>query len=169
MQEKRLTIYKVETSSDIQLVEKLAQEIWREYFIPIIGAAQVDYMLDKFQSVDAISAQIASGGDYYLAQLEGEAVGYTGLVPDRDRKKLMVSKIYIRQSVRGKGIGRSFFDFAVSSCKAGQLDSVWLTVNRYNTRSVAWYQKLGFIVVDEKKKNIGGGFFMDDYIMEKRL
>ena len=31
------------------------------------------------------------------------------------------------------------------------------------------YERRGFNTIDEVKKDIGGGFYMDDYIMEKIL
>ena len=59
-----VTITQVETNDDIYTVATLAQEIWTQHFTPIIGASQVDYMLNKFQSTEAITAQIADGWEY---------------------------------------------------------------------------------------------------------
>ena len=42
----------------LKVIEKLAHDIWNEHYIPIIGKTQVDYMLDKFQNVDAMLLQI---------------------------------------------------------------------------------------------------------------
>ena len=41
-----------------------------------------------------------------------------------------------------------------------------MTVNRNNTGSVAAYEKMGFQKVREQVAEIGGGYVMDDYIME---
>ena len=49
------------------------------------------------------------------------------------------------------------------------LSSLWLTVNRYNTHTISWYKYHGFEIIDEVKKDIGEGFFMDDYIIEKSI
>ncbi|MBT8276505.1 MAG: GNAT family N-acetyltransferase, partial [Bacteroidia bacterium] len=95
----------VSSPGDIAVVERLAQEIWSQHFTPIIGASQVEYMLGKFQSAEAISSQINSGWEYYLAMVDNEAVGYAGLVPDISNKRLMLSKIYIRNTARGTGVG----------------------------------------------------------------
>ena len=43
---------------------------------------------------------------------------------------------------------------------------IQLTVNRFNADSIAVYQKWGFVTLREEKTPIGGGYFMDDYIME---
>ena len=50
----------------VETIEGLADEIWNEHFTRIIGKAQVDYMLDKFQSKEAITEQINNGFLYFL-------------------------------------------------------------------------------------------------------
>ena len=126
-------------------------------------------MLGKFQSAEAVSSQIETGWEYYLASLDGVPVGYTGLVPDIESKRLMLSKIYVRESARGKGVGNSLIDYAEQKCRNEGFETLWLTVNRFNKNPIAWYKQHGFSTVDEVKKDIGRGFFMDDYIMEKRI
>ena len=44
-------IIRVTDQHEIAAVSALAEEIWRQHFIPIIGEAQVKYMLAKFQSM----------------------------------------------------------------------------------------------------------------------
>jgi ribosomal protein S18 acetylase RimI-like enzyme len=41
-----------------------------------------------------------------------------------------------------------------------------LAVNKHNAQAIAAYRKNGFRVADAVVKDIGGGFVMDDYIME---
>ena len=58
----------VTTSDHMSIVESLAREIWTEHYTPIIGKLQVDYMLDRFQSRQAIAQQIREGVLYFLIQ-----------------------------------------------------------------------------------------------------
>lgn len=161
-------IERVLVDGDIECVAALATEIWTQHFTQIIGEGQVEYMLEKFQSSVAIKSQITSGAQYYLANIENESVGYVGLVPDCENNKIMLSKIYVKKLTRGKGVGKAILDFVEGRCVANGISTVWLTVNRLNDGPVAWYKRHGFLVIDEVKNDIGGGFFMDDYIMEKR-
>jgi ribosomal protein S18 acetylase RimI-like enzyme len=46
---------------------------------------------------------------------------------------------------------------------------LWLTVNRHNTGSIAFYQHLGFKVSGTVVQDIGSGFVMDDYKMVKAI
>ena len=154
--------------NDHFVIAKLAQEIWRQHFTAIIGQVQVEYMLGKFQTVDAVAAQIESGSEYYLVKLDGELVAYMGLVPELDRQKMMLSKIYVKNSCHGRGVGRAMLDFIESRCRSHGVVTLWLTVNRFNSGPIEWYKRHGFVIVDAVKKDIGSGFFMDDYIMEKK-
>jgi GNAT superfamily N-acetyltransferase len=162
-------ILTVSTPDDIAIVECLAREIWAEHFTPIIGAAQVEYMLEKFQSAEAMKSQISSGWEYYLAMIDNNPVGYAGLVPEVKKKRMMLSKLYVKSPARGKGVGKSILEFIERKCELEEFSSLWLTVNRFNTGPISWYERHGFETIDEVKKDIGGGYFMDDYIMEKSI
>lgn len=54
----------IQTDEEIQKLVKLAFEIWHEYWTVILSQAQIDYMVDKFQSYDAIKNQIEN--DKYI-------------------------------------------------------------------------------------------------------
>lgn len=164
-----VVITRAETEADIKVVAALAQEIWTQHFTPIIGAAQVDYMLTQFQSAGAIASQIAADWEYYLLRSDGEWSGYTGLIPDRENNRMMISKIYLRNQDRGKGLGKAILEFIEDRSIRDGYTTLWLTVNRHNNGPIAWYKHRGFKIVDEVKKDIGNGFCMDDFIMEKRI
>ena len=162
-------IVNVSTNDCIDCVVTLAREIWTQHFTPIIGESQVKYMLMKFQSADAIKSQISGGSKYYLAKVENEWVGYICLIPDLDNHKMILSKIYVKKSMRGKGLGKSMLDHAEKICASEKFSSLLLTVNKFNDAPISWYKRHGFLLIDEVKKDIGSGFFMDDYIMEKTV
>ena len=56
----------------------------------------------------------------------------------------------------------------IEEIKKQNASSLFLQVNRYNNAK-AFYEKLGFSEVDFINLDIGNGFFMNDYIMEKKL
>ena len=163
------TILKVENTNQVDAVAKLAREIWQQHFTPIIGDAQVEYMLNIFQSSKAITSQLEEGWEYYVAARDNEYVGYAGLLPDESAGKMLISKIYVKNTVRGSGVGNLLLDFIEATSRARGLIFLWLTVNRFNDDTIKWYFRHGFKTVDEVRKDIGGGFFMDDFIMEKKV
>ena len=159
----------VTTRPQIEALARLAAAIWNEHYVAIIGQAQVDYMLDKFQSPAAIASQIEGGYEYYLASLAGRPAGYIGLVPNEPAGKLLLSKIYVARETRGSGLGARLLEHTFGRAADIGVNSVWLTVNKYNARSIEWYKRRGFGVVDEVKTDIGSGFFMDDYVLERAV
>ena len=46
--------------NEIKELAGLASEIWHEYWTCILSAAQINYMVDKFQSEQAVINQIKS-------------------------------------------------------------------------------------------------------------
>ena len=70
----------VETDEDQEKLAKLADEIWHEYWPAIIGDAQTDYMVEKFQSLEAIKRDMAEHAYEYwfVVDESGKTVGYTG-------------------------------------------------------------------------------------------
>ncbi len=155
------------TREDAELVEKTASDIWRESYAGIISGAQIEYMLESFQSAEEILRQIDSGTVYMLIYLEYEIAGYLAYQPQKNM--LFMSKLYLYPHFRGRGIARAAFLHMTDFCARNGLGRIRLTVNKYNLAAIGAYKKLGFCVYDEQQKDIGGGFLMDDYLMEAVL
>ena len=156
--------------SNIELVYSLsaiADDIWHEHFTPIIGEAQVDYMLDKFLSPDALTEQVNSGYQYYIFSFEYTFAGFAGI--HKENGKLFLSKLYVHKDFRGTGIGTYMFKQFIELCKKNSLDTIWLTCNRHNSNTIEVYKHWGFEIVREEATDIGNGFVMDDYIMEYKI
>jgi len=163
----QIELIKVSDINAVNLVEALAAEIWTEYYTPIIGKAQVEYMLETLQSAKAINSQIENGFVYYLIKEEKDFRGYIAIT--LREKDLFLSKIYIKSSCRGLGYGRQVLEFVEKIAKENNLPKITLTVNKNNTESIKAYEKLGFVITESVVQEIGSGYFMDDYIMAKIL
>ncbi len=159
----------VSTPEQIDLTVRLAKDIWQQHYLSMIEQAQIDYMLEKFQSPGAIQQQINAGYLYFLANYELRLSGYLALVPDTQQSRLMISKIYVDTNARGAGIGKAMFEYTKEKAQELGLKTIWLTVNINNCDSINWYIRQGFQKVDEVKADIGNGYFMDDYILEYKL
>ena len=160
-----ITWMQVTEDAQIQEVARLAGIIWREHYHSILEEAQIDYMLEKFQSPPAIAHGIQEEGyAYYLICLDGKPVGYTALVPEENT--LFLSKIYLLREVRGRGAGKATVEFVRDRARTLGLPTVYLTVNRNNADSIAFYRHAGFVKVRTQVADIGSGYVMDDDIME---
>ena len=152
------------TDKEIEDVAILANEIWHQHFVPIIGLDQVEYMVEKFQSYPAISNQIrVDRYEYFRIFINDTFAGYTGVHAEDDA--LFLSKLYIKQDCRGNRLASHTLEFLIQLCKERGLKKIWLTCNKHNDDTLAVYAHLGFKVTDEQVADIGNGFVMDDYIL----
>ena len=149
----------------LHTLSKLSNIIWHEFFPAILSSEQIDYMVDKFQSYEAMKKQINDGYEYYLLKLNNEYIGYTGI--KKEESKLFISKIYLLKEYRGKHLTKNIFEFFDDVCIKNKLTSQYLTVNKYNTNAINVYLHNGFCITDAVVTDIGNGYVMDDYIMEK--
>lgn len=156
--------YPVTTKEEIDLVARLAKEIWTEHYINFLGAPQIAYMLEMYQSPAAIGHQIAGGAfRYYLISVADQPIGYLGV--ELREQTLFLSKLYLKQEMRGRGLARQALAFLEGVAREQQLSSITLTVNKKNTQAIAVYETMGFEHTAAPCVEIGGGFVMDDYEM----
>ena len=161
-----LSYQKVETTETLATLSDLIQIIWPEVFTPVIGAAQVAYMLATYQSVEQIKREISQGVQYELIRFEDQPVGY--LAYELQDSQLFISKVYLVSSCRGQGLSRQVFERFESIAQNHGKHQLHLHVNRYNARAVAVYQYLGFKIVKIVDTPLGD-FMLNDYWMTKKL
>ena len=128
-------------------LEKLADKLWHESYGELLSPEQITYMLEQFQCEKAFRKQTSEGYIYRGLFIDGEMVGYTGSQKQDDR--IFLSKLYL-------------------SKQYPECDKIYLTVNKYNP-SYEIYKHLGFEVIDSVVTDIGKGFVMDDYVMQRHL
>jgi ribosomal protein S18 acetylase RimI-like enzyme len=160
----------IQASSDtaIKKIASLADAIWREHYTVLIGEKQVSYMLDKYQSFEVVKEQIKNNGyEYYIISDGWDDCGYFAVVPRG--AELYISKLYVNKQKRGAGIGRMAVAFIETLAKKSGFSGLTLNVNKRNSNSIEAYKKFGFGIIKEENNDIGEGFFMDDFVMSKKI
>ncbi len=161
-------IRKAISAYDIEEIAEIAKETWTATYVSIIGQEQVDYMLEKYQSTEAINKSIVSGDlIYYILEESDEVRGYFALGFQEDA--IFISKIYVSPRFQHQGAGKKMFNFIVDFAKEHGKPYLRLTVNKNNVNAIAAYNKYGFETEDSTVVDIGSGFVMDDYIMISEL
>ena len=162
-----MNIQKATTDKDIKRIADLATVIWHEHFKTILSPEQIDYMVEKFQSYNAIKKAVTEDGyTYYMAEVDGDLCGYLG-IHEEGEGVIFISKVYVRCDMRRRGIATQLLERLQMDFPEGR--KWYLTVNKYNYGSIAVYEKRGFKKVKDLVTDIGNGFIMDDYVMEKEL
>jgi GNAT superfamily N-acetyltransferase len=151
---------------DINTIRFLAHQIWPSAYGHILSGEQLQYMLQLFYSPAALTKQIQQQHHFLLAELDGEAVGFASFSASNHPGMYKLHKIYVRTDIQGKGLGKTLIDAVVSAIKIEHATALYLNVNRYN-KAKTFYEKFGFAVIAEEDIDIGNGYFMNDYVMEK--
>lgn len=152
----------VAVPGDLPRIRALAEHIWNQHYPPIIGQAQVDYMLQRMYSSESLNDQLMRQHHrFYLVNLAGREAGFISVYKDPDGD-WFISKFYIDQNLAGKGIGSAVFEQIKILCAAR---SFRLTVNRQNIKAINFYFKLGFRIEKVADFDIGGGYVMNDFVM----
>ena len=100
--------------------------------IPPIGEEEIREWLDAVLAADSFNV-VASHGD--------RAVGHATLVPDTDDHELA---IFVLQAYQEAGIGTRLIQGLLGHGRANGVETVWLTVERWNHAAVSLYEKIGF-------------------------
>lgn len=165
---KNISIKECKTDEDLKTVADLATIIWHEYFPNIISDSQIDYMVDKFQSCEAMKEQTKHEQyHYHMVFDENELIGYIGLQNQPDR--LFLSKLYLKKEARGHHYASTMFEYVKEQAEKYCYPAIYLTCNKHNKHSLDVYEKFGFQWIDSVQTDIGQGYIMDDYILEYQM
>lgn len=169
------TDYMVRNFQSLEAIERDITEHAYEYWFILSDAptarsgAEPASGVDKepASSGDANGCAARDDGDNHLAPQEMRIVGYTGGHVEPETNRFFISKIYLYAHERGKGYASKVIDFYNDLCRTRNLRAMYLTVNKYNELGIRAYLGKGFETIDSVETDIGCGFIMDDYIMER--
>ena len=154
---------------DLAAIRQLAYEIWPSAYEELLGAGQLEYMLDKFYSIPSLQNQASVLNHQFIIVLEDEVpVGFASFSAHDDRNSYHLNKIYVLPAQQGKNIGRHILDYIIERIKSVGGSTLQLNVNRHN-KALQFYEKYGFKIIREEDIDIGEGYFMNDYVMELKL
>lgn len=150
---------------DINTIGFLAQQIWPETYREILSPEQLQYMMNLFYSPDSLMKQMTEDRHQFLIVEQGEeAIGFAAWGP-ADPGVFKLHKLYVLPGGQGKGIGRAMLLFIFDVLRSEGIATLRLNVNRQN-KAQRFYEKLGFKIIGKEDIDIGGGYFMNDFIME---
>lgn len=158
-------------ADELPIVQKLAQQIWPAYYPGIISDRQIDYMLTIWYHPRAMAREMELR-DVWFALIEAEAQGAVGYVsferyPDSD--VCFINKLYLLPEVHGRGLGAAALKWTADRAHELGARRLQLRVNKANRQAIRAYQRAGFTFLEDLCTDIGSGFVMDDFVMEKAL
>lgn len=153
-------------TSHIPLIRNLTMQVWPQTYIPIVGEAQVNYMLDRFYTPDALQSQMTEQQHrFIIGHTDGTPVAFASY-SEIEPAIYKLHKLYIITSMQGKGIGRALADHIVAGVKALGGTSLRLNVNIHNHPAMSFYKRYGFYHLRDEDIDIGSGYYMNDHVLQ---
>lgn len=154
---------------DLPIIRALAEQTWPTAYGDIIAQEQITYMLEKMYSKGELLEQMQQGHIFLIASELNDDVGFAGFsVINHDTHTFKLHKLYVLPKMQGKGVGKILMNEVVDQIKALGGKFLQLNVNRKN-KAKDFYEKAGFKIKETVDLDIGNGFYMNDYMMEKKL
>ena len=154
--------FKIATAADLQIIQQLAEKIWRKHYPSIITMEQIDYMLNKMYSIESLQQQLNDGCVFILEFINENPCGFIS-VSKKNEGEYFIHKLYVDVEQHRNGLGKALLDEALSRFNAWQ--KIRLTVNRQNFKAINFYFKNGFVIEEVADFNIGNGYVMNDFVM----
>ena len=156
------------TAPDVPAIAALAREIWQATYPGIITQEQIDFMLEQRYGHERLYEDLQES-DKWLDQAfyAGRRIGFA--FSEIYKGEFKLDKLYIHPDVQRKGVGGQLIANVAERARAAGYPCVILQVNKRNVNAINSYKKYGFEVRTVTVDDIGGGYVMDDYVMEKKL
>jgi diamine N-acetyltransferase len=108
-----------------------------------------------------------------LAELNGAPVGFVVLSPPDlpvalTQDDIELKRIYLLHRFQGGGLGRRLTEWSVAEARALGKKRLLLGVKADNTAALAFYGRMGFVRIGERKFLVGT-MLCDDYILSLSL
>jgi len=154
----------------LALIRALAADVWPETFAPILPPEQIPYMMEMMYAPEVQRREVARGVRFEVVRVDGEPAGYLSWsVPGAIPGTADLHKVYLLPKWQGRGVGRAMLDRAAARCREAGCGKIRLAVNKRNGKAIRAYRRHGYVMAGSRVKDIGGGFVMDDFLMEEHL
>ena len=148
---------------------RLAHEIWHACYPGIIPIGQIDYMLTIWYELGAMAREMETR-DVWFALIEAENVGPVGYVSFEkvpDEPVVFINKLYIQPPMHGRGLGAAALSWTADRAREMGADRLQLRVNKKNAAAIRAYLRGSFVFIEDVVTDIGSGYVMDDFVLEK--
>ena len=151
-------------ATDLESISTMATGIWHAHYVAITGKEQVEYMLKKFYNHQSLVEQMGDKKHcFYLIEQQNEVIGFLS-VSSENGADWFLHKFYIYGNRSNSGAGTEALHELIRLTKPKTLT---LTVNRKNYKSINFYFKNGFKITSVEDFDIGNGYEMNDFVMQK--
>lgn len=158
------------TTAHIPLIRAITFEVWPPTYTHIIGETQLNYMLNRFYTPEALTAQMEEMNHrFFIGYEDGAAVAFASF-SEIQEGIYKLHKLYALTGMQRKGLGYALLMHVVNTIlEEKSTAELRLNVNRHNERAIAFYKRVGFTHYADEDIDIGSGYFMNDHILQLAL
>lgn len=127
---------------DAPAIAAVARETWRAAYTDIIGETQVEVCLDRWYGVDDLRERLADAPAFFVAETEGEVVGFSDGVEKEETWAL--GRLYVRPDHWGEGIGTALTEKVEERAREAGAPAIELGVFAENDRATGFYERRGY-------------------------
>jgi ribosomal protein S18 acetylase RimI-like enzyme len=136
--------------ADAALITNMSRETFYDTYAEFNTKEDMDKFLSEQFSHEKLIADLKQEGHVFLlAHDDDQPAGYIFLkdemhphIPNENTAE--ISRLYVKKSFIGKGIGKALMQAAVSHALANNKTFIWLGVWEHNLRAIGFYQSFGF-------------------------
>ena len=154
---------------ELPALASLARRVWRIHYPGIITEGQIDYMLDRGYAIPTLEAELDAGIAFPLLWSDGKLVGLASFGPGGQPGEVKLHKLYLDPDFHRRGLGQQLLNWIETEASGHGFKRIILQVNKQNAKAIAAYRRRGFTVRTSLVVDIGQGYLMDDYLMEKDI
>ena len=160
----------IATKSQLEIIRDLAYKIWPSTYGKILSEEQLNFMLAKFYNLNYLENQLINENQVFLLIEENNKyLGFCAYELNCEySNKTKLHKIYVLPETQGKGIGKVLLNVVEKIASENNNSALFLNVNRYNNAQ-EFYKKQGYSIIKTIDIEIGNGYLMEDFVMEKTL
>jgi GNAT superfamily N-acetyltransferase len=161
--------FSVVAKSQLEIIQDLAKAIWPDTYGAILSKEQLEFMMEMMYSLDSLENQLKNNNVFLLVKEENEFLGFASYELNfNNSNKTKIHKLYILPTIQGKGVGKNLIFYIQEIAKKGNNSALILNVNKYN-KAKDFYLHNQFEITDSLVVDIGNGYVMDDFVMEKKI
>ncbi len=163
------TVIREANFNDIHTIQDIMSKVWPQTYTAIISEDQINYMIQMMYSDQSLYRQMKDGHHFIIAESDNIPVGYASFSRTENWTTYKLHKLYVDINMQRKQIGAVLLNKIVQVIKSDHGKFLQLQVNRNNLKALNFYKKHDFLIIKAIDMDIGGGYFMKDYILQKRL
>ena len=133
------------------------------------------YVDEAFNEEQIIRDMLEPGSIFYIAYINGEAVGYARLRHSTEvtekfpgKKLIELHRLYALGKYIGRGVGKALLNHCLEQARGKGFELIWLGVWEYNDHAQGFYKNYGFEKFSSHVFMVGNDP-QTDYLLKKNL